>query len=237
MKERPNWQWDEYKHAGTDFGDPAEVSKYEARHLSFRNIPTENANIMNCIGLEKTHTVIDMGAGTGFFAIEAARHCGKVHMVDVSEAMLDYARKKAKKEGLINIEFHHGGFLTYEHEGEPADAAVSAAALHHLPDFWKYVGLKRLANSMKPGGKLFLMDVIFSFAPTEYAQALGGHIKATAESMGQEFADGFIGHFRDEFSTFDWVMEGLLDRAGFRIDSSNYYNSVVAYYVCTKAGE
>ena len=55
----------------------------------------------------------------------------------------------------------HGGFLTYEHEAEPADAMVSIAALHHLPDFWKLVGLTRAAEMLKAGGGFFLFDIVF----------------------------------------------------------------------------
>ena len=36
------------------------------------------------------------------------------------------------------------GFLTYEHQGRPADVIYSRYALQHIPDFWKGVTLARL---------------------------------------------------------------------------------------------
>jgi putative AdoMet-dependent methyltransferase len=36
------------------------------------------------------------------------------------------------------------GFLNYEHNGPPLDMIVSNLALHHLPDFWKMIALKRI---------------------------------------------------------------------------------------------
>ncbi len=39
---------------------------------------------------------------------------------------------------------------------------------------------------------------------------------------------------RDEYSTLGWIMEGLLQRAAFEIDSAEYYEGFMAVYVCTK---
>jgi hypothetical protein len=40
-------------------------------------------------------------------------------------------------------------------------------------------------------------------------------------------------HIRDEYSTYDWVMEGLLNRAGFCIDKAEYADGYGATYVYT----
>lgn len=39
---------------------------------------------------------------------------------------------------------------------------------------------------------------------------------------------------REEYSTFDWIMEELLKRAGFSIDEVDYSDGFMAVYVCTK---
>jgi putative AdoMet-dependent methyltransferase len=66
----------------------------------------------------------------------AAAHRGaRVYAVDVSRAMLDYAKAKAMSAGIANIFFSHAGFLTYEHLDQPAAAIATTFALHHLPDF------------------------------------------------------------------------------------------------------
>lgn len=46
------------------------------------------------------------------------------------------------------IEAVEGGFLTYEHEGEPVDLVHTRNALHHLPDFWKAVALARIHRAV-----------------------------------------------------------------------------------------
>jgi putative AdoMet-dependent methyltransferase len=56
--------------------------------------------------------LIDFGSGTGTFAMAAARRCARVHAVDVSQAMIDYAKAKAIGAGISNISFSYAGFLT-----------------------------------------------------------------------------------------------------------------------------
>jgi len=43
-------------------------------------------------------------------------------------------------------------------------------------------------------------------------------------------------HVRDEYSTCDWIMEGLLERAGFRIQTADHPDEFLATYLCTKEG-
>jgi ubiquinone/menaquinone biosynthesis C-methylase UbiE len=230
---RPNWFYDEYKYAGVDYANPEQVAVYDARHQRFRDYRKFAENIMNRLALGADATVIDLGVGTGAFALNAAPHYKMVYAVDVSDAMLSYTRAKAELAGLENIAFRKGGFLTYEHVGAPADGVVSSAVLHHLPDMWKWAGLLNVAKMLKPGGKFYLFDVVFPMM-TDYAAAFGGWVDTYAAKVGPEFAKEVETHVRDEFSTFDWVMEGMLRRAGFRIDSADYGDSFGATYLCTK---
>jgi len=231
------WFYDEMKHAGVDYADPAQVQVYDERHQKFRDYEKASADIINQLGLGAEHAVIDMGAGTGAFALHAAPRCKQVYAVDVSPAMLDCARQKAERAGLKNIAFCHGGFLTYEHRAEPADAMVSVAVLHHLPDFWKLVGLKRAAKMLAPGGRLYLFDVVFPSNMDDYTACFDGWIQSMAEQVGADFAAEAETHIRDEYSTYDWVMEGFLERAGFQIDRAEYADGFGATFLCTKAND
>jgi ubiquinone/menaquinone biosynthesis C-methylase UbiE len=148
--------------------------------------------------------------------------------------MLRCALRKARKARLDNIEFHHGGFLTYAHEGDAVDAIVSVAALHHLPDFWKLIGLRRLAQMLKMGGKLCLFDVVLSFDVARYESCIKGFVQSMGERMGPDGKRESETHLREEYSTCDWIMEGLLQRAGFEIEMVNYKDGFFATYLCTK---
>ncbi len=39
---------------------------------------------------------------------------------------------------------------------------------------------------------------------------------------------------REEYTTLDWIMEGLLKREGFYIDKADYSECFMAVYACTK---
>src|SRR5690606_23506778 len=121
---------------------------------------TDELNLLRELGLNQTHTLVDLGAGTGTFALAVASYCRRVVAVDVSPVMLDMLRQKAEGAGVENVECVQHGFLSYEHKGDPADFVYSRHALHHLPDFWKAVALKRIAAMMKPGGVFYMRDLI-----------------------------------------------------------------------------
>src|SRR3954469_2569209 len=130
-----NWQYDEMKQIGVDFDDPAVVAKYDARQGSDLEADRKEAGEW---GVASGDLLIEYGPGTGSFVLAAAERGARVIAVDVSLAMLDYARRQVVRAQLDGqVEFHHAGFLTYEHRGALADFVVSQFAFHHLPDFWK----------------------------------------------------------------------------------------------------
>jgi len=233
---RPAWLYNEMKPCGVNYNSPTLARSYDTTHGQFRDYRQEAEEIVARLQLDDSATVIDMGCGTGAFALHTAAHCARVYAVDVSKAMLRHARRKAHKAGIDNIEFHHGGFLTYDHGAEPVDAISSIAVLHHLPDFWKLVGLRRLASMLKPGGRLFLFDVVFSFGIAEYERRIDRFIRETREQMGPGGRNESETHIREEYSTCDWIMEGLLERAGFRVETADYRNDFLAAYLCTSKG-
>lgn len=227
-----SWRYDEFRQVGKDYGRPEEVEAYDASHARFRDVHAENERMLEAIAVRPEEVLIEFGTGTGNFAMQAATRCKQVIAVDVSEAMLDRARAKAAAAGLENIGFVHAGFLTYIHAGDPVDAIVSSLALHHLPDFWKGVALSRLNEMLKPGGKFYLQDVILEEeGAVENIQKFVDH----QASLGGDFLreDAEL-HFKEEYSTYDWIMAGLLERAGFRIENSSSERGLIGVYLCTK---
>jgi putative AdoMet-dependent methyltransferase len=235
MAEIPKWQYDEMRQAGVDYADASIVAQYDENHRRFRDYKKSAEDIISVLGLRPEHTVIDMGCGTGAFVLHVAPRCKKVYAVDVSAAMLEYLKEKAAQVKVSNIEYHQAGFLTYEHTDEPVDAVVSVAALHHLPDLWKLVGLSRVADMLKPGGSLCLFDVVYSFNAREYKAAFDQWVSSTETSLGKEFADETVIHIRDEYSTCDWILEGMLERSGFTIKEQRTLKTMPGTtYICMR---
>ena len=222
------------RQVGTDYTDEAQVEAYDRQMQRLRDVKEETGAIIKSINLKKNGTILEIGTGTGSFAIEAARHCKKVIAIDVSPKMLEFAKQKARMTGITNVEFNHAGFLTYDHNGEPFDAVISQLALHHLPDFWKIIALKRIYQLLKNGGTFYLADVVFSFPVEEYDYKIENWIGTMRERAGIGFAKEAGIHIKKEYSTFDWIMETLLKKAGFRIDKADYFEGFTAVYICTK---
>jgi ubiquinone/menaquinone biosynthesis C-methylase UbiE len=227
-----SWQYDEFKQVGTDYGSKAEVEIYDASHADFRDMEAESIKVLDALEIKGSDRLIDFGSGTGTFAIQAARRCARVYAIDVSEAMIDRAAAKAIKAGISNIEFHHAGFLTYEHHDLPVDVVVTTFAFHHLPDFWKGIALKRVNSMLKPGGQLYIHDVILDEASA--LENIAALIDKLARAGGKLLREDTERHFRDEYSTYDWVMDGLLSRAGFTIKKKQIDNGVLGTYICTR---
>jgi putative AdoMet-dependent methyltransferase len=146
--------------------------------------------------------------------------------------MLDFTESKTSQAGISNVRFHHSGFLTYEHVDQPVDAVSTTFAFHHLPDFWKGIALKRLNRMLKAGGQLYIHDVII--AEDNAIGNIDALIEKLSKAGGQVMRDDTERHFREEYSTYEWVMDGLLSRSDFTIKSKRIVDGVLGTYICTK---
>ncbi len=230
-----NWTFDEFVHCGVDYSDAAQVERYDKEHQKFRNYEQEVLDLLKNLSMDTPEkmTLIDLGCGTGATSIYAAEYFKKLYAVDVSEVMISCARKKAIKSGIKNIEFIHSGFLSYEHKAEPVDMVLSKIALHHLPDFWKQIALLRMNKMLKKDGILYLFDIVFHFSPSNYKEEINNLI-SQYDKFGDELKKEVEIHIKEEFSTFNWIMEGMLSRAGFVIEKLNIPDSMQAEYFCRK---
>lgn len=220
MKKQPSWWLDEASSAGRENLDNVHVSRYDKK---------EDAKALNEIallhkfGLTSESEIIDIGAGTGQFALQAASVCKRVIAVDVSALMLKQLEAKIEKTGIKNIEVVQSGFLTYQHYGAPADFVYSRLVLHHLPDFWKTIALKHIHSIMRPGGIFRLLDVVFNFNPEEAED----RIEALCATLGNNIEEEWVReeleeHIRDEHSTYRWLFDPMIERCSFKIENVDY---------------
>ncbi len=228
------WLLDEIASAGRENLDAAHVARYDAKEDA--DAPGE-LRLLRSLGLDAGSEVLDMGAGTGQLALALARACARVIAVDVSPAMQAYLEAKVEASGLTNLECVRAGFLTYEHSGPPVDFVYSRYALHHLPDFWKTLALARLGRSMRPGAVLRLADVVYSFEPEQAEERIEGWCASGGSVVQSEWTRAELEeHVRDEHSTFAWLLEPMIEHAGFRIEAASYSpDGIFASYVARRA--
>lgn len=115
--------------------------------------------------------VLDCAAGTGKFSLEAAKRAGSVLCTDLSEAMLEQARKKAVGRGLSNIHFALRDITALPDPDGAFDAVIAANVLHLLPE--PEVAVRELWRVTAHGGRLILP----TFLQGKIGSAAGAMIK------------------------------------------------------------
>ncbi|MCC9711758.1 class I SAM-dependent methyltransferase [Streptomyces sp. MNU76] len=230
-RSHPSWSFPEYTPVGTDLSSPAAVASYD------RNQGTDAAAddaLLDRLGVTAGICMVDLGCGTGSLVVQAARRGAEAHGVDVSEEMLTHARGRARRFG-VTPHWHRAGFLDYAHRAAPADVVTTKSALHQLPDFWKQQALLNAAAVLRPGGTLYVWDVMFSFDPAEAEDHLQRWIDSASRPQGEGFTRAdFETHVREEFSTYTWVLEGMIERAGLEIVSHSFPRTTHGEFLCRK---
>src|SRR6201988_5166858 len=173
------WMIDELAHAGPEHLDPAFVAGYD-RKQGYPD-PAADLAAFEAHGLDGTSAVVELGAGSGQFALAPPGRLGHVTAVDTSPVMVALVGERAAPAGLANLDGVWAGFLSYEHSGAPADGIFTRHALPQLPDFWKALALDRIAQMLRPGGGLRLRDLIYDFRPDQAAGVFGRWLANAAD--------------------------------------------------------
>jgi tRNA (cmo5U34)-methyltransferase len=100
--------------------------------------------------------IVDLGAGTGLMAalIRNRLPRARLHLVDIAEGMLDQARARFAGDAAVT-------FMANDIETcalPPAEAYVSALAIHHLGDGAKQALFRRVFAALEPGGVFINVD-------------------------------------------------------------------------------
>lgn len=111
-------------------------------------------------GLQPGDVVLDVGCGTGTFAIAAARRVGpsgSVHGIDASPEMIARARKKAGKAS-VDVDFRNAVVEALPYPDGNFDVVMSTLMLHHLPRKARQECAREIRRVLKPGGRVLVVD-------------------------------------------------------------------------------
>lgn len=100
--------------------------------------------------------VADVGTGTGFVAAGLAGLVSRVIGVDLSEKMLEVARRNCAARGIANVEFRQGDAESLPLATGEVDALFGNMILHHAPAPPR--AIQEMARALRPGGCLVLTD-------------------------------------------------------------------------------
>ena len=126
-------------------------------------------------------SVLDVGTGPGFFAINLALAGHQVTGLDVTEEMLHHARENAMAYGAaVRLVRQSGDCLPFP--GSSFDLVVSRNVLWNLEK--PEQALKEWCRVLRPGGRLVYFDANW------YLYLFDGEIAAQRERLRQEHAGG-----------------------------------------------
>lgn len=115
--------------------------------------------VMDILGITTGKTVADVGAGSGWFTVRAARRVGdggKVYAVDINPLSIRYVEDRAQKEKLHNVKTILG---KADDPLLPAGAVDAVLLLKTYHEVAEPVGLLRnLRTALRPGAKVGIID-------------------------------------------------------------------------------
>lgn len=139
-------------------------------------------------GIREGDTVLDLGSGAGndvFVARNLVGPSGRVIGVDMTEDMVDLAKKNAARLGADNTEFHLGEIEALPLSDGVVDVAVSNCVLNLVPD--KEKAFAEIHRVLRPGGHFCISDIVLEGElPPELAEAATLYSGCVSGAMQQD---------------------------------------------------
>ncbi|MCX8173288.1 MAG: methyltransferase domain-containing protein [Thermoplasmata archaeon] len=114
-----------------------------------------------CANVAVPMTVLDVACGPGVLACALAERWkdARITGVDISEEMVNYARRRAERAGYRNLEFILGDAMMLPFQDENFDVVVCRGFLKVVPNIKKFLG--ECWRVLKSDGKMFVSDTYF----------------------------------------------------------------------------
>ncbi len=117
------------------------------------------AEVVELLAVEPGMTLVDLGAGTGYFLSylsAAAGDGGRVLALDPEPDMVRFMSERAEREGLANVEAQKIPFDDPELEPASVDRVLIVNTWHHIQERPDYA--RKLLAALKPGGGVYVVD-------------------------------------------------------------------------------
>jgi ubiquinone/menaquinone biosynthesis C-methylase UbiE len=136
------------------YNDNAAIYDKEQDEFSFVRVPEREIALGTIKKIaEKSHSVLEIGAGTGRFTLEIAPLVRQVTAVDVSSNMLECMSQKSGAQGASNIKQICGNFMEISFD-QKFDIIISFSAIEYIKD--KNALFAKISGLLAPGGQLVI---------------------------------------------------------------------------------
>jgi ubiquinone/menaquinone biosynthesis C-methylase UbiE len=165
----------------------------------------EPDSVVDALKLKPGQTIVDIGAGTGFFTRRFAKAVGpKGHAIglDIEPSMVDYMKADAKKHHLKN----YAARLVKPDDPALAPHSVDVVffcdTLHHIEN--RPVYLRKILPALKPGGRV--IDIDFKKEALPVGPPL--EAKLSVPLVNAEFHDaGYLLVAKHDFLRYQYFLE------------------------------
>ena len=134
------------------FGRNAESYVESALHKSGKDLAT----LIELTEVSGSEHALDVATGGGHTANALAPRVGRVIAYDLTQAMLDAAKKFIRQNGHLNVDFVKGDAEDMPFNNETFDIVTCRIAPHHFPNINRFIG--EVYRVLKPGGQFLLDD-------------------------------------------------------------------------------
>jgi arsenite methyltransferase len=144
-------------HIGTGLQFDDAVNRSLEALYQTRDAARRREAVLDALRLQSGERVLDIGTGPGFLAAEMAEAVGpggQVHCIDMSEPMLNMARKRCT--GKPWVVFQPGAATDLPVGDAAFDAAISVQVYEYVADITK--ALSEMYRVVRPGGRAVVVS-------------------------------------------------------------------------------